>query len=225
MGHKLSVYFWKHLYMIIGFAVIAMGIDVQRVARVGLPSYGVLQRGIEIQTPLTFGQASMVVSFICIVLSAWLGVKPRLATVLNMIFIGFFIDWFYPAVDALALVMPLWERILVFFLGTAQVAWGIAMYISANLGSGPRDSLMIALVQRTRKRVGVVVTCIEGTVLTLGYLLGGPVGLGTVISMVSMGWLVETGLSFFRRCSKLGPLARVIEVSIGHQAAGEQKGG
>lgn len=216
--NRARVMVWKYVYMLVGFAVISIGIDLQRAAGVGLPSYGVLHQGISLRSLLSFGQASIVVSLICIVLSAILGVKPRLATVLNMLLIGVLVDWFYPLVNFLPTLTGVWMYLMLFTAGTALVAWGIAMYISVNLGSGPRDSLMLALVDKTKQRVGIVVTGIESIVLVLGYLLGGPVGWGTIISAVAMGWFVEGGLKFFQWLSRIDKLKQVIEteVSVGH---------
>ncbi|WP_366923949.1 hypothetical protein MFMK1_000886 [Metallumcola ferriviriculae] len=218
MSSRRTVYMFKYLYMIAGFAIIAVGIDMQRQAQVGLPSYGVLHQGIAIKTMLTFGQASILVSLLCIVISTLLAVKPRMATILNMLFIGYFVDWFYPVVVSLQTADKLWQQLLLFLAGTALVAWGIAMYISANLGSGPRDSLMLALVKKIRQRVGLVVTGIESIVLVLGFLLGGPVGWGTIISALTMGWFVEIGLKFFRWVGTMNRFSQVIQVTVEQSA-------
>jgi uncharacterized membrane protein YczE len=83
-------------------------------------------------------------------------------------------------------------------LGVTLVAAGSALYIGAGLGSGPRDSLMLALSARTGVRVGIVRAGIEGAVLVTGFLLGGSAGVGTILYAFGIGPAVEVAFRLFR---------------------------
>jgi uncharacterized membrane protein YczE len=93
---------------------------------------------------------------------------------------------------------PVPLRLGAVLLGVALVAAGSALYIGAGLGSGPRDSLMLALSARTGVRVGVVRALIEGTVLLGGFLLGGSAGVGTILFAFGIGPAVEVAFKLLR---------------------------
>jgi uncharacterized membrane protein YczE len=92
--------------------------------------------------------------------------------------------------------------------GIGLVAVGSALYIGAGLGSGPRDSLMLAVSARTRLRVGLVRTLLEASVLACGWLLGGAAGIGTVLFVVGIGPAVELAFRLLRVQVPTGPGGR-----------------
>ena len=109
----------------------------------------------------------------------------------NMFFIGYFIDviigWgIVPRFNNIVL------QLVLLVAGMAMIGVASYFYLSAKLGAGPRDGLMIGLVQKLDKSVSTVRAGIELTVLAFGIAMGGPIGIGTVITAFSVGWFVQT---------------------------------
>ena len=114
-----------------------------------------------------------------------------LGTILNAVLIGFGVDvlQYYHAVP---LIENYWLGIIVMFLGQFSISLGTYFYISAGLGSGPRDSLMIGLKRRLPKvPIGMIRGLIEGSVLLAGWLLGAKVGLGTIIAAFGISTILQ----------------------------------
>ena len=181
-----------------GLACFSLGIVLTLQSRVGLGPWDVFHQGLAGRLGLSFGMASVVVGF-CILLLAWvLGARPGLATVLNMLLVGGFVDLYL----ALGVVpdlagQPLPLRLLADIAGVAIVGLGTALYIKADLGAGPRDGLMLALTRRVGGRVSIVRAGIELVVLSIGFLLGGTAGVGTLIFALGIGPAVGVA---FRVC-------------------------
>lgn len=154
----------------------------------GLDPWDVFHQGIAGHVPLSIGIVTILVG--AVVLLTWIPLRqrPGLGTVSNVIVIGL-------AMDASLLALPapsqLAVRIAFMVSGVVLNALATAAYIGARLGPGPRDGLMTGLVKRTGGSVRLVRTCIEATVLVSGWLLGGTVGVGTVLYAVSIGPLVH----------------------------------
>jgi uncharacterized membrane protein YczE len=124
---------------------------------------------------------------------AWtLGARVWIGTVSNAVLIGLFIILLEPlhAVQSLA-HWPLGARIALLVLGLACFGVGSAFYIGANLGAGPRDSLMLVGSHRTGIRIGATRAMLEISVLLVGFLLGGTVGVGTLVFAALIGPTVE----------------------------------
>lgn len=120
-----------------------------------------------------------------------LWVRFGLGTILNAVLIGFGVDvlQYYHAVP---LIENYWLGIIVMFLGQFSISLGTYFYISAGLGSGPRDSLMIGLKRRLPKvPIGMIRGLIEGSVLLAGWLLGAKVGLGTIIAAFGISTILQ----------------------------------
>ncbi|MBD3172322.1 membrane protein [Candidatus Bathyarchaeota archaeon] len=173
-----------------GLFLFALGAVMILYADLGMSPWGVFQVGLMNSVGLTFGQASQVVGLGVLVLGWLLGFPPGFGTVMNMYFIGYFIDriikWgIVPRFNNLGMQLVL--------LVGGMVMIGVAsyFYLRPKLGAGPRDGLMIGLVQKLDRPVGQVRGGIEVTVTVLGYLMGGPIGLGTVITALSIGYFVQ----------------------------------
>ena len=159
-------------------------------ADLGMSPWGVFQVGIMNTFGLTFGQASQLVGLGVLIFGWILGFPPGFGTIMNMYFIGYFIDriieW---------KILPEGNTILVQFAllfgGMAMIGVGSYFYLNPKLGAGPRDGLMIGLVQKLDKPVSHVRGGIEVTVTVLGYLMGGPTGVGTIISAFTVGYFVQ----------------------------------
>ncbi|WP_404392770.1 YitT family protein [Humibacillus xanthopallidus] len=186
--------------LMVGLTLYGVSMAMLIRSTLGLDPWDVFHAGIATHVPLTFGQVTIIVG--ALVLLLWLPLRqwPGLGTIANVVVIGL-------AADAgLALIAPpedLWARALM--LGTGIVLNGIAggLYIGSQLGPGPRDGLMTGFARRTGLSIRLVRTTIEVVVLGAGWLLGGPVGLGTVLYAVTIGPLVQFFLP--RLTVDLGP--------------------
>jgi uncharacterized membrane protein YczE len=186
---------FRLLILIFGLFVYGLGVAMTVHASLGIAPWDVFAQGISIQTGLSFGVSTVVVS--ALVLLAWipLKVKPGIGTIANAILIGLFADFWL-------LILPdtsiYWQRLLIFLAGVVVVAIATGLYISSALGSGPRDGLMQGTANALDKPFWMIRTGYEGTVLTLGALMGGQVREGTLIFALSIGYLVQLSMKFFK---------------------------
>jgi uncharacterized membrane protein YczE len=162
-------------------------------AGLGLDPWDVFHQGLAHHTGMTIGVASAVVGVV--VLLAWIPLRnrPGIGTIANVIVIAVTVD-----ASLAVLPTPTDLRIRVALMLTAVLLNAIStvLYIGAGLGPGPRDGLMTGLVARTGLSVRLVRTTIEVTVLATGWLLGGTVGIGTVVYAFGIGPLVQVVLRF-----------------------------
>jgi len=149
---------------------------------------GFFHQGLTNHVPLSFGQVTIAVGALVLLLWIPLRQRPGLGTVLNVVVIGL-------AADAGLAVIPVADSWLA---GTGLMLGGVAanglagaLYVGARLGPGPRDGLWVALTQRTGHSIRLVRTVLEVTVVAVGWLLGGVVGIGTVIYALAIGPLVQ----------------------------------
>lgn len=165
-------------------------------AVVGVSSWTVLTQGLEHVVPWSFGTITTVSSGV--VLLAWIPLrqKPGIGTLVNALTVG-------PASDlVLGLVRTpdgLLPRIGLFVGGLALLAVATACYIGARFGSGPRDGLMVGLHERFGWPLWVARTSVEVVVVAVGWLLGGDVGVGTVVAAVAIGPMVQPLMPVFAR--------------------------
>ena len=181
--------------LVFGLFIYGLGVALTVQASLGIAPWDVFAQGISIQTGLSFGVSTVVVS--ALVLLAWipLKVKPGIGTVANAILIGLFADFWLLLLPDLAIY---WQQLLMFLIGVVIVAIATGLYISSQLGSGPRDGLMQGTANALDKPFWLVRTGYEGTVLTIGWLMGGQVREGTLIFALSIGYLVQVSLKFFK---------------------------
>ncbi len=168
-------------------------------AALGLSPWDVLADGVRTNTPLTFGQAVIVIGLVLVMGSLVAGIKPGPGTIANMLLIGGFADLMLATgIGATLDEAAIWPRAIVMIGGIVMTGLGSALYIGAGLGAGPRDSLMIAVATRARIRVGAARAMLEGLALLLGFLLGGAVGIGTVAFALGIGPAVDVAFQLFR---------------------------
>ncbi len=163
-------------------------------SQLGLWPWDVLHQGIAEHTPLSFGTANVAVAIVVLLVAWALGGRPGLGTLANATLIGIFIQGLTSihAVTALA-DQGLAVRIVLLALGIALAGPGTAFYIGADLGAGPRDTLMLVGSRRTGQRVGLVRGTIELAALGVGIALGGTFGVGTIAYALLVGPVVEAG--------------------------------
>jgi uncharacterized membrane protein YczE len=182
----------RAVWLVTGLFLCSVGILCFLEARLGLPPWDVLHQGIARRTPLSFGAANEVVGLIVLVVAWSLGARVWVGTISNAVLIGGFIILLQPRhfVQSLA-HWALGPRIGLLALGLACFGVGTAFYIGASLGAGPRDSLMLVGSRRTGIRIGAMRAMLEISVLLVGFLLGGKVGVGTLAFAALIGPAVE----------------------------------
>jgi uncharacterized membrane protein YczE len=153
-------------------------------ADLGLDPWGVLHEGLSKHVGLSFGTTVIIVGALVLALWAPLRQKPGIGTISNILVIGWAVDASLPFVpDAPSL--PL--RFGLLLAGILLTGLASAAYIGAGLGPGPRDGVMTAIVARTGWSIARVRTAIELVVFGAGWLLGGTVGIGTVLYALMIG--------------------------------------
>ncbi|QEO14815.1 hypothetical protein FLP10_10650 [Agromyces intestinalis] len=170
--------------LFVGLFLYGIGIALIVRGELGASPWDVLTQGIAKQTGLSFGLITVIVSGIVLLL--WIPIRqlPGFGTLMNALLVG-------PSADVgLWLIPPhldLWVRALLLPAGIVVLAIATGLYIGAQFGPGPRDGLMTGLHQRTGLKIWIVRTAIEVTVLAIGWMLGGIVGIGTVLFAATIG--------------------------------------
>lgn len=191
---------WRLGKLMAGLVLFGVGIWLGLQAHLGVGPWDVLAGGLAQHLGTPFGRTAIGVSVIVLVLGLVAGVRPGLGTALNVVVIGTVVDLLLatPALDGLG-EQPLPARLLGTVGGIASVAVGSALYLGAHLGPGPRDGLMVAMVQRTGWPVGRCRALLELVVLVLGVALGGPVGVGTLAFALGIGPAVQVAFRVLRQ--------------------------
>lgn len=177
-----------------GLVLCGVGIAMMIRAELGLGPWDVLHEGLAVATGLTVGVTTIVVGSLVLLLWFPLRQRPGIGTVTNVIMVGLVLD------IALSLSEPpatRWARWVLLITGPLLFAHGVALYIGAGVGTGPRDGVMTGL-----ERLGVPIalgrTAIELTALGLGWLLGGTVGVGTVYFALIVGPVIHVAMPRLR---------------------------
>lgn len=194
MGRELK---WKWLFFFIGLMVMSLGVSmIIKGKAVGVSSWDVLHVALFHHFGLTVGSWSILTGIVIVGLtSLYLKEWPKLATIINMLLCGTFIDffnWILP--NSTGLIVDY----IYFLLGVIVLGIGCALYISPNLGAGPRDTLMIIISEKFSLSIGNARLLMEALIAGIGWLLGGPIGLGTIIIAFFTGYIVQSALPFFR---------------------------
>ena len=177
-------------------------------SNLGVSPWTVLAEGMIRHLPLSIGLATLLTSGVVLLLWIPLRERPGLGTISNAIVISL-------ALQVMVLVLPqpsaLWLRLAYIVVGIASIGIGSGLYLTTNLGPGPRDGWMTGIHQRTGWPVVRVRLCIEAVVVLIGWLLGGTVGLGTIVFALCIGPSVGYGL---RLAGWLGRATAVADPSL-----------
>lgn len=186
----------RFIRLFIGLFVCSVGIVMTINANLGLAPWDVLHEGLSKHINITMGQASIVIGIIFVILDIILGENLGWGTILNMIFVGIFMD-----ILMLNNIIPIAHSvitgIIMIISGMFVLGVGCVLYIGSGIGSGPRDGMMIALHKITKKSIRLIRTIMEIGALLAGYLLGGTVGIGTIISGIGLGYIMQFSFKLF----------------------------
>ncbi|AGT32903.1 hypothetical protein M493_13305 [Geobacillus genomosp. 3] len=182
-----------------GLLVMSFGIVLTIKADVGCAPWDVLHIGLQRQFGLTIGAWSIIVGVGVLAVSALLVRRlPRLGAFLNMVTVGILIDVWMMIPQLKTPEWPL-EQYAMLMTGIIVSGYGMGLYISAGVGAGPRDSLMLALTELTKWKVAYIRIGMETLVLLVGWLLGGPVSFGTLLFCVTIGSVAGLALPQCRK--------------------------
>ena len=187
------------IMLVIGLFLFGLGEAIIIGSGSGVSPWTVLAQGISSKTDLSIGMATFLISIFILIF--WVPLKqiPGIGTILNAIIIASAIDLtlgFIPKPELIYL------KILQASLGILIVGIGSGIYLASNLGPGPRDGLMIGLQQKTNTSIPLIRTIIEITAVTVGWFLGGIVGIGTILFVFGIGPCVGVGLTLVEKVSK-----------------------
>lgn len=186
----------RTIRLFIGLFLYAVGIVMTINANLGLSPWDVFHQGLSQKFGITMGQASIAVGGVVVALNWLLGERIGWSTIGNMVFIGLFIDvlminQLIPAYDSFV------PGLVLMLLGLLVIGLATYFYLGVGRGSGPRDGLMVVLTKKTGKSVRLVRNSIELVALLLGYLMGGHVGIGTVVMALTTGYFVQFVFKIF----------------------------
>ena len=184
--------------LVLGLWIFGTGEAILIGARIGVSPWTVLAQGISEQTSFTVGLSTFVVGVMVLLLWIPLRETPGIGTISNIIIISLSIDVMGPFVSEQTILL---SQIIQALIGIIFVAIGSALYLTANLGPGPRDGWMTGIQKRTGWPIGRVRAGIELSVLAIGIFLGGTFGLGTVMFALGIGPILAICLGIVRKWS------------------------
>ncbi len=177
----------RFIIYLFGLLVMSLGIVLLILADLGPSPWDVLHVGLYYKFGLTIGSWNIIAGFFILGVSAMISKSiPQFGAFLNMILVGLFIDM-YLMIPFLHTPSSLTGKVVMFAVALLINCYGMGLYISAQLGAGPRDSLMLAITSKTGWKVGKVRSTMEVFVLILGWQLGGPLFWGTIVISLMIG--------------------------------------
>lgn len=200
-GYRRGVTTRRLVHLFVGLALFGLGSGLMVQSGLGNPPWDVFHEGVSLVTPLSIGTAAIITSFGVLLLWVPLRERPGPGTLANAVLIGVFIDITVLAVDTPS---GLAWRATLMVIGVVLVGIGSGLYIGVRLGPGPRDGLMTGLANRGFS-LRLARTGVEATAMVVGWILGGTVGVGTLVFALGIGPLVHMFLPRF----DLGPTARL----------------
>lgn len=183
--------------LFIGLILYSFGIVLTINANLGLSPWDVFHQGIAHITGITMGQASIGVGIALVIIDAIFGERLGWGTLCNMLFIGIFMD-ILMLNHLIPMSLSVTSGVFMMLIGMIVIGFATYFYLGAGFGSGPRDGLMVAITKKTKKSVGFVRNFIEISALGVGFLLGGFVGIGTLIMALTLGYIIQVVFKVMR---------------------------
>ncbi|PRR95922.1 hypothetical protein C6W24_14990 [Bacillus atrophaeus] len=199
-------------FYFIGLLILSFGISLTIEGKaLGISPWDAFHYGLFQRFGLTIGQWAIIIGAIIVCLtSVFTKALPKIGAILNMLLIGIFIDFF----NILLPEPPTYAvSVIVFSLGVLLIGYGVGVYVSAGLGAGPRDSLMMLISEKTGWNVQWVRNGIELTILAVAWGMGGPIGIGTIITAILTGLILRFSLPQSTQLLRFMLMKRVEKVS------------
>lgn len=182
----------RYSHLVIGLILFAFGSACAVNANIGINPWGVFNQGLTNILPITYGQASICVGIAILFVDVALGQPIGVGTLLDILIIGSVVDLLF-ALGWIPICQTLFGGLVMMAISILLLSVGSYFYLGSGFGSGPRDALMVALVQKfPTVPVGVIRSGLEGCALIVGWILGGQVGVGTVVSVFGLGFVMQT---------------------------------
>ena len=175
----------------IGLTLFGLGEGLLIVSFTGASPWSVLAQGLSLNVNLSIGMLTFLISVTVLILWIPLGQKPGMATILNAIIIALMIDLCIKFVPTPSSYI---NQLILAVMSVITVGIGGGIYLVANLGAGPRDGLMVGLQKLTNFPIAAVRATLEISVVSVGWYLGGTVGIGTILFAFGIGPCVALGL-------------------------------
>jgi uncharacterized membrane protein YczE len=189
MRFRLPTRFGRRLpQLLVGLVLYGWSMAMLLRSGLGLDPWDVFHQGLTNHVPLSFGQVTIVVGALVLLLWIPLRQRPGIGTVLNVFVIGIAAD---AGLAAMPTTVGLPGQIAMLLGGVVANGLAGALYVGAHLGPGPRDGLWVALTKRTGHSIRLVRTVLEVTIVAIGWLLGGVVGIGTLVYALAIGPIVQ----------------------------------
>ena len=177
--------------IVVGLFIFSFGVHLTIFANIGLAPWDCLGMGISYHTPLNYGISMTLIALCVLGVDLLLKEKIGFGTIIDALLTGNFVQ-FFNNVNPFPLNDNLWIGILIMLAGFVFMALGMAVYMKSEQCCGPRDALLVGLGKRMPKvPIGIVEVILWGVVLAIGWLLGGPVGIGTLISTFGAGLMMQ----------------------------------
>mgnify|MGYP003682493717 CR=1 FL=1 len=174
-----------------GLMLFGLGEGLLIVSFTGASPWSVLAQGISLNVNLSVGMITFLISVFVLILWIPLGQKPGMATLLNALIIALMIDF---CIKYVPTPSNYYNQLILAIVSVITVGIGGGIYLVSNLGAGPRDGLMIGLQKKTNLPIAAVRATLEITVVSVGWYLGGVVGIGTLLFAFGIGPCVALGL-------------------------------
>ena len=176
-----------------GITMIGIGVAFNYMANLGLGPWGVLHDGISKTINITYGQAGILTSLLALLLWIPLKQKPGIATIFDAFWIGLTADF---VINIIPIAGSIYLQITYLITGITLIGAGTAIYVGGDLGAGPRDGIMVGLEQLGFK-IGNARTLLELFAFTIGFLLGGKIGIASVVIVLSIGRVLQFFMPYF----------------------------
>ena len=179
------------LFLCLGLTLFGLGEGLLIVSLAGASPWTVLAQGISLNVDLSIGTITLFLSIGVLIFWLPLNQKPGIGTILNALIVAVMIDI---SIALISTPENYISQLLLAFIAVLTVGLGGGIYLVANLGAGPRDGLMVGLQQKTNLPIAAVRAFLEITVVSIGWYLGGTVGVGTLLFAFGIGPAVALGL-------------------------------
>ena len=183
--------FWTLFFCCLGLRLFGLGEGLLIVSYTGASPWSVLAQGISLNVNLSIGAITLLISISVLILWIPLGQKLGMATILNAIIVALMIDL---CIKFVPTPSNYYNQLLLAVVSVITVGIGGGIYLVSNLGAGPRDGLMVGLQIKTNLPIALVRAILEISVVTIGWYLGGIVGIGTLLFAFGIGPCVALGL-------------------------------
>jgi len=183
----------RYIQAVTGITMIGIGVAFNYMANLGLGPWGVLHDGISKTISISYGQAGILTSLISLLLWIPLKQKPGIATIFDAFWIGLTADFI---INIIPVAQSLLIQIIYLITGITLIGLGTAIYVGGDLGAGPRDGIMVGL-EKLGLKIGTARTLLEFVAFSIGFLLGGKIGIASIIIVLSIGRVLQVFMPYF----------------------------